>query len=111
MFSTVFNAPPTLHRRPERAGRPYAKPTCRTSENFNSGTISATWDFSPAPHITACSRREAFVAHSGECCRSEERKNLGVCLKITRGAVFAQKAGWRGATKENIPGGSLTEEL
>ena len=26
------------------------------------------------------------------------------------GAVFAQKAGWQGATKENIPGGSSTEE-
>src|SRR5580704_15321299 len=32
------------------------------------------------------------------------------CLKIPRGAVFAEKAGWRGATKENIPGGSSTEE-
>ncbi|EEF61173.1 hypothetical protein [Pedosphaera parvula] len=26
------------------------------------------------------------------------------------GAVFAQKAVWQGATKENIPGGSSTEE-
>ncbi|WP_040547838.1 hypothetical protein [Pedosphaera parvula] len=26
------------------------------------------------------------------------------------GAVFAPKAGWQGATKENIPGGSSTEE-
>jgi hypothetical protein len=32
------------------------------------------------------------------------------CLKTTRGAVFGEKAGWRGATKENIPGGSSTEE-
>src|SRR6266436_1039794 len=35
---------------------------------------------------------------------------LRACLKITRGAVFGEKAGWRGATKENIPGGSSTEE-
>src|SRR5713226_4613683 len=32
------------------------------------------------------------------------------CLETTRGAVFGEKAGWRGATKENIPGGSSTEE-
>src|SRR5438445_3416413 len=31
-------------------------------------------------------------------------------LETTRGAVFGEKAGWRGATKENIPGGSSTEE-
>ena len=41
------------------------------------------------------------------------RKNcwgLGACLKIPRDAVFAQRAGWRGATKENTPCGSSTEE-
>jgi hypothetical protein len=32
------------------------------------------------------------------------------CLKTTRGDVFEGKAGWRGATRENIPGGSSTEE-
>src|SRR5438552_12800655 len=32
------------------------------------------------------------------------------CLETTRGAVFGEKAGWRGATKENIPSGSSTEE-
>src|SRR5258708_39859281 len=32
------------------------------------------------------------------------------CLETTRGAVFGEKAGWRGGTKENIPGGSSTEE-
>src|SRR5436190_15010399 len=32
------------------------------------------------------------------------------CLKIRKGAVFGPQAGWRGATKENIPGGSSTEE-
>jgi hypothetical protein len=31
-------------------------------------------------------------------------------LKTRRGPVFAPEAGWRGATKENIPGGSSTEE-
>src|SRR5262245_50303838 len=35
---------------------------------------------------------------------------LRACLKILKGAVFAEKAEWRGATKENIPGGSSTEE-
>src|SRR5258706_14154055 len=30
-------------------------------------------------------------------------------FKTTRGAVFAEKAGWRGVTKESIRGGSLTE--
>jgi hypothetical protein len=37
-------------------------------------------------------------------------KVLRACLKIARGAVFAQKAVWRGATKENILHGSSTEE-
>jgi hypothetical protein len=37
-------------------------------------------------------------------------RSLRACLKIPRGAVFAPKAGWRGATKKNIPGGSSTEE-
>ena len=32
------------------------------------------------------------------------------CLKTTRSAVVGQKAGWRGAMKENIPCGSSTEE-
>ena len=35
---------------------------------------------------------------------------LRACLKTLRGAVFAQQARRRGATKENIPGGSSTEE-
>src|SRR5258708_19031553 len=35
---------------------------------------------------------------------------LRACLETTRGAVFGEKAGWRGGTKENIPGGSSTEE-
>src|SRR6267378_6335203 len=35
---------------------------------------------------------------------------MRVCLETTRGAAFGEKAGWRGATKENIPGGSSTEE-
>src|SRR5437016_4877997 len=35
---------------------------------------------------------------------------LRACLKIPRGAVFVQKVGWRGATKEHTPCGSSTEE-
>src|SRR5258708_1710815 len=38
------------------------------------------------------------------------RQVLRACLETTRGAVFGEKAGGRGATKENIPGGSSTEE-
>src|SRR6266446_5468370 len=37
-------------------------------------------------------------------------KSLRACLETTRGAVFGEKTGGRGATKENIPGGSSTEE-
>lgn len=37
-------------------------------------------------------------------------KRIRACLKIPSGAVFEQKAGWRGATKENTPCGSSTEE-
>ncbi len=35
---------------------------------------------------------------------------FGACLKIRRGSVFEQKAGWQGATRENILGGSSTDE-
>jgi hypothetical protein len=35
---------------------------------------------------------------------------LRACLKIRKGAVFSPRAGWRGATKENILYGSSTEE-
>jgi hypothetical protein len=38
------------------------------------------------------------------------RKAFRACLKIMKGAVFAEKAVWRGATRENILGGSSTEE-
>ena len=37
-------------------------------------------------------------------------RNLRACFKIPWGPVFAEKAAGRGATKENIPGGSSTEE-
>ncbi len=50
-------------------------------------------------------------------CRADEPKKLqaqasrlGACLKIPRSAVLEEKAGWRGTTKENILGGSSTEE-
>src|SRR6185503_4778886 len=36
--------------------------------------------------------------------------HVRACLKIRLDAVFGEKAGWRGATKENIPGVSSTEE-
>ncbi|MBM3841134.1 MAG: hypothetical protein FJ398_24900, partial [Verrucomicrobia bacterium] len=42
--------------------------------------------------------------------RGERKKILRACPKIPRGPVFAPKAGWRGATKENILPGSSTEE-
>src|SRR5712664_402151 len=42
--------------------------------------------------------------------RRVRARGLRACLETTRGAVFGEKAGWRGATKENIPGGSSTEE-
>src|SRR5216683_4966114 len=42
--------------------------------------------------------------------RRVRARGLRACLETTRGAVFVEKAGWRGATKENIPGGSSTEE-
>src|SRR5688500_7220676 len=38
-----------------------------------------------------------------------QSNSLRACFKIPWGPVFAEKAEWRGATKENIPGGSSTE--
>jgi hypothetical protein len=35
---------------------------------------------------------------------------LRACLKTTGGSVFCEKGVWQGATKENTPGGSSTEE-
>ena len=51
------------------------------------------------PTLIAWSRKHQF-----------EIQNLRACLKIPRGAVFAEKAEWRGATKENTLRGSSTEE-
>ena len=42
--------------------------------------------------------------------RSGFDESLGACLKIPRDPVFGGKAGWQGSTKENILGGSSTEE-
>src|SRR5206468_7182514 len=36
--------------------------------------------------------------------------HLRACFKIQRGPVFAEKAAWRGATKEHSLEGSVTEE-
>ena len=38
------------------------------------------------------------------------RRSVRASLKIPRGPVFVGKVGWQGVTKENIPGGSSTEE-
>ena len=35
---------------------------------------------------------------------------LRACIKMKSGPVFVQKAGWRGATNEHIPSGSVSEE-
>ena len=56
------------------------------------------WD-APTPSYSDAGNAEQRLT---ECLRD--------CLKILNGAVFAERAGWRGATKENIPGGSSTEE-
>ncbi|MBM3837061.1 MAG: hypothetical protein FJ398_03710, partial [Verrucomicrobia bacterium] len=52
----------------------------------------------------------AGKAPSHEKTRSSIPSQLRACPKIPRGPVFAPKAGWRGATKENILPGSSTEE-
>jgi hypothetical protein len=39
-----------------------------------------------------------------------DKVELRACFKIPWGPVFAEKAEWRDATKEKIPGGSSTEE-
>src|SRR5713101_3330232 len=54
-------------------------------------------------NVRLCSPMFAYVRLIGKKC-------LRACLETTRGAVFVERAGWRGATKENIPGGSSTEE-
>src|SRR5271154_5405483 len=40
----------------------------------------------------------------------KKKTKLRACLKIPRGAVFEQRAGGRGATRENTLHGSSTEE-
>ena len=45
-----------------------------------------------------------------EYCEWEFVEYLRACLKIRRSAVFVSKAGWQGATRENTPSGSSTEE-
>src|SRR6266446_1476432 len=56
-------------------------------------------------------RSRIELRHRHEMNNDQSHKlRLRACLETTRGAVFGEKAGWRGATKENIPGGSSTEE-
>ena len=43
-------------------------------------------------------------------CSSRRLYVFRACPKIPKGPVFAEKTEWRGATKENIPSGSSTEE-
>ncbi|MBM3838416.1 MAG: hypothetical protein FJ398_10695, partial [Verrucomicrobia bacterium] len=47
---------------------------------------------------------------SGRNGTRRDSRSVRACPKIPRGPVFAPKAGWRGATKENILPGSSTEE-
>jgi hypothetical protein len=49
-------------------------------------------------------------AHAMDKEKMQQVHWLRACLKIRNSAVFEPQAGWRGATKENIPGGSSTEE-
>src|SRR5215212_1721436 len=58
----------------------------------------------------ATSTLEGRVTRVPTCLSAVVRDFLRACLKIRKGAVFAPQGGWRGATKENIPGGSSTEE-
>src|SRR5216683_2843114 len=64
----------------------------------------------PIPDATAARSDVAQMAKSGCVDACLPATALRACLETTRGAVFGEKAGWRGATKENIPGGSSTEE-
>jgi hypothetical protein len=58
-----------------------------------------------------CSARARNTARGGACAPLRTAWfRLRACLKIRKGAVFSPQAGWRGATKENIPCGSSTEE-
>jgi hypothetical protein len=51
-----------------------------------------------------------FPNHSSFVIRQLHRFVLGRVFEMIGDAVFEEKAGWRGATKENTPGGSATEE-
>src|SRR5216683_145909 len=64
----------------------------------------------PIPDATAARSDVAQMAKSGCVDACLPATALRACLETTRGAVFGEKAGWRGATKENIPGESSTEE-
>src|SRR5215203_6597984 len=61
-------------------------------------------------HILFVQSKNHAPAKIVEEVKTSSSRWLRACLKIRKGAVFAPRAGWRGATKENIPGGSSTEE-
>ncbi len=69
----------------------------------------------PAPRAnTVCPDANRRVSHKNSKFPAAFEKRpavgCGACLEIPEGDVFEGKAGWRGATKENIPRGSSTEE-
>ncbi|MBM3840783.1 MAG: hypothetical protein FJ398_23055, partial [Verrucomicrobia bacterium] len=69
-----------------------------------------------APNLAWGKARRASIPRQWGCDRGATQPQakfgatLRACPKIPRGLVFAPKAGWRGATKENILPGSSTEE-
>ena len=75
-------------------------------------SVSGRSDADIRPHQTDV-RGQLSAERGGVEREIQTVRSVGIvraCLKIPSGAVFVEKAGWRGATKENTPCGSSTEE-
>ena len=83
-------------------------PVTRRNPMAKQGAAPARWR-SPCPVASS------LPAFSPDISGGPDAVNSAVpaaraCLKIPRGAVFEERAGWRGATRENTLYGSSTEE-
>ncbi len=75
-----------------------------------SKVISIGWKLREAFGVRRLVAALAINANNRQRKRERAQRTLRACFKIPCGSVFAEKAGWRGATTEHTRQGSVTEE-
>src|SRR6267143_1040716 len=107
-------APITIFRRRASGGATSSSPSSPREERVGRGPRRGETNKNapplPGPLLHPMEEREKSRSLMQPWASGGAWVSPRACLETTRGAVFVEKAGWRGATKENIPGGSSTEE-